>query len=336
MVDRKNREDWKRERSLLALGEALRGEDDASLVSIGDRADPSWREDAATRHRLARSRRETKASPPQSVAGEASRFPPDEEQPFEADDAWRSRGQIGTSDLPPDLPRARLAPEEPPAAGRAHDATGSRATGRAGPSSNGGTDESPGRIGALISRLRKAMSRKPWAEADDLSSEFGLPAFADNGRPPNVPIFPTYPKPGFGPRQAAGLDYSQSPFQPGPEAGYGRQMASPSRSPLMPQWGLHPAPPLPSSPYAQPMGYPPAQPWSQAGHTQATAGPYAAQMPYPPSPAPTQPPAAPHARPIPVKEGGEQPSVEEIRASLREFHEAVRELTESRTRRRYF
>ncbi|TIT36456.1 MAG: succinoglycan biosynthesis protein exop [Mesorhizobium sp.] len=201
--------------------------------------------------------------------------------------------------------------------------------------------EGSGRIGALMSRLRKAMSRKPSAEADDnISSEFALPAFADNGRPANASTFPGYPEPGFGPRQAAGLDYSQSPFQPGAEAGYGRQMASPSRSPLMSQQAIYPAPPLPSSPYAQPMGYPLAQPRSQAGYpyTQPTAGPYAAQMSYPP-PAPAQPPAhpaAPHARPIPVEESGEQSSVEEIRASLREFREAVRELTENRTRRRYF
>ncbi|TIW49948.1 MAG: hypothetical protein E5V72_05190, partial [Mesorhizobium sp.] len=65
MVDRQNREDWRRERSLLALGRAMRGEEEAepSLVSIGDRADPSWREDAATRHRLARLRREGRAHP---------------------------------------------------------------------------------------------------------------------------------------------------------------------------------------------------------------------------------------------------------------------------------
>ncbi|PAQ02846.1 Wzz/FepE/Etk N-terminal domain-containing protein [Mesorhizobium mediterraneum] len=74
MVDRQNREDWKRERSLLALGQAMRGEDDAepSLVSIGDRADPSWREDAATRHRFARSRREARAHPELSAAPEPS------------------------------------------------------------------------------------------------------------------------------------------------------------------------------------------------------------------------------------------------------------------------
>ncbi|RWB55365.1 GumC family protein [Mesorhizobium sp.] len=60
MVDRDNRDDWRHERSLLALGQAVRGEDtaDASLVSIGDKADPSWREDAAARHRAARFERE--------------------------------------------------------------------------------------------------------------------------------------------------------------------------------------------------------------------------------------------------------------------------------------
>ncbi|RUW84481.1 GumC family protein [Mesorhizobium sp. M1E.F.Ca.ET.063.01.1.1] len=65
MVDRENRDDWRRERSLLALGQAVRGEDtaDASLVSIGDKADPSWREDAAARHRAARFEREGRSDP---------------------------------------------------------------------------------------------------------------------------------------------------------------------------------------------------------------------------------------------------------------------------------
>lgn len=76
MVDRQNREDWKRERSLLALGQAVRGEEeaDASLVSLGDRADSSWREDAATRHRVARSQREARATPSPAVAPETSQF----------------------------------------------------------------------------------------------------------------------------------------------------------------------------------------------------------------------------------------------------------------------
>lgn len=65
MVDRDNHEDWRRERSLLALGRAVRGEDsaDASLVSIGDKANPSWREDAAVRHRAARFEREGRSNP---------------------------------------------------------------------------------------------------------------------------------------------------------------------------------------------------------------------------------------------------------------------------------
>ncbi|CCV08592.1 Lipopolysaccharide biosynthesis protein [Mesorhizobium metallidurans STM 2683] len=89
MVERENREDWRRERSLLALGRAVRGEEDASLVSIGDRADRSWREDAATRHQLARSRREARlgsllaADTKQFEAGSMSAA----ETPHDADEA---------------------------------------------------------------------------------------------------------------------------------------------------------------------------------------------------------------------------------------------------------
>jgi succinoglycan biosynthesis transport protein ExoP len=129
MADRENREDWKRERSLLALGQAMRGEDDAdpSLVSIGDRADPSWREDAATRHRLARSRREARTNPTPSAAAETERFRPDEQPAAAAqEDAWRSQEDAGTGDLPPAMPQARVAPEEPSGNARFHDSYGSR------------------------------------------------------------------------------------------------------------------------------------------------------------------------------------------------------------------
>ncbi|UVK38702.1 GumC family protein [Mesorhizobium sp. AR10] len=76
MGDRENREDWKRERSLLALGQAMRGEDetDASLVSIGDRANPAWHEDAATRHRLARSQREARSNPSLDAAADTAQL----------------------------------------------------------------------------------------------------------------------------------------------------------------------------------------------------------------------------------------------------------------------
>src|ERR1700750_3237732 len=94
MVDRENREDWRRERSLLALGQAVRGEGDASLVSIGDRAEATWREDAATRHRLARSQREAGSNPALaetelSLLGRESA--PVAETPIEPDQTVRGR-----------------------------------------------------------------------------------------------------------------------------------------------------------------------------------------------------------------------------------------------------
>ncbi|MER8661351.1 Wzz/FepE/Etk N-terminal domain-containing protein [Mesorhizobium sp. M1148] len=81
MVDRENREDWRRERSLLALGKAVRGDEaaDASAVSIGDRVDPSWREDAATRHRIARSQREARSNPAPTSPPEPPQFQADGE-----------------------------------------------------------------------------------------------------------------------------------------------------------------------------------------------------------------------------------------------------------------
>jgi len=131
MVDRENREDWRRERSLLALGQAMRGEDDASLVSIGDRADPSWREDAATRHRLARSRREARTNPtPSAAAVEVEPFRPDEQPEAAAqDDAWRSREDAGSGDLPPAVQGARMAPEKPSGSARSYDTSVSRRSG---------------------------------------------------------------------------------------------------------------------------------------------------------------------------------------------------------------
>jgi len=129
MADRENREDWKRERSLLALGQAVRGEDEseASLVSIGDRADRSWREDAATRHRLARSQREARTNPTQSAAVETERLRSDEQRQAAArDDAWRSQDNAGNGDLRPAAPRARAAAEELSVNTRSHDASGLR------------------------------------------------------------------------------------------------------------------------------------------------------------------------------------------------------------------
>ncbi|UCI07273.1 GumC family protein [Mesorhizobium sp. B1-1-8] len=94
MVDRENREDWRRERSLLALGEAVRGEDsaDASLVSIGDKADPSWRQDAAARHRAARAGRESPSKLRSENAAAPSQYQAEPvSDPMQAEYDWVAR-----------------------------------------------------------------------------------------------------------------------------------------------------------------------------------------------------------------------------------------------------
>lgn len=68
MTDRQDREDRRREGSLLALGSALRGDEEVAPA-------PSWREDAAARHRLTRSRREAAANPLLAALAEAPGAP---------------------------------------------------------------------------------------------------------------------------------------------------------------------------------------------------------------------------------------------------------------------
>ncbi|MER8691957.1 Wzz/FepE/Etk N-terminal domain-containing protein [Mesorhizobium opportunistum] len=196
-------------------------------------------------------------------------------------------------------------------------------------------EERPGRIGALMAKLRNAMSSKPSAEVDDdNSSEFA--AFGEDAWPADAAMPSRYPKPNpaFMPPPGA-TAYPRPPFQPGFNAAYSGPMGPPSRSPVMPPQANYPAPPLPSYPPA-PVGHPQMQPWQPpAGSPYAQAmAPYAGPYPQPqPQTYPAQPPAEPRSQ---VEESAEQAPIEEIRASLREFREAVRELTESRARRRYF
>ncbi|TRC82183.1 succinoglycan biosynthesis protein exop [Mesorhizobium sp. WSM4310] len=175
----------------------------------------------------------------------------------------------------------------------------------------------PGRVAAIMAKLRNVLSRKPSAELDD-DSEFA--PFGDNAQPADAAMPSGFPNPdsAFMPRSSV---YSRPPFPPGFDASYSQPMGPPSRSPLMPPLPIYPAPP----PYP-PAGYP---------YTQAMA-PNAGHMPYPPQAAPPAYQPRPSVEPSPVEEGAEQAPIEEIRASLREFREAVRELTESRARRRYF
>lgn len=123
MVDRENREDWRRERSLLALGRAVRGEDDASLVSIGDQADQSWREDAATRHQLARSRREARLNP--LLAADTTQFQDDSTSAAETQpDADEAAGGGYTQTWQPEEPAITgvSGTRRPPAASKPRDA----------------------------------------------------------------------------------------------------------------------------------------------------------------------------------------------------------------------
>ena len=164
---------------------------------------------------------------------------------------------------------------------------------------------------------------------------------------PEKPMYPPYPYPNmhFGAQPTS--PYPQPHFQPTPQfpqGMYPQQPYPPQASypggvqPMPPQQGYYPAPP--HYPYAPPMGYPQAQPWPspaatypqpmhvQPMHPQAMP-PQPAQMAYQP---PYEPPRA-----QPMRSPAEDPApIEEIRASLREFRDAVRDLTESRTRRRYF
>ena len=96
---------------------------------------------------------------------------------------------------------------------------------------------------------------------------------------------------------------------------------------MMPQQPMYPAPHGQAYPYGTQPGYPSVQ---------------AGQMPPPPA-YPYPQPMAPYAGqthyqqpPVAVNPAEQQTQVEEIRNSLREFRAAVRELTESRSRRRYF
>lgn len=123
MADRDNREDWRRERSLLALGQAMRGDEDEGvpLASAGDRADPSWREDAAARHRLARALREARSATTTGPAADDAVSVPAEAASVKegptglARILWRWLGRGKQQPAPPLVPPATLSvPPTPP------------------------------------------------------------------------------------------------------------------------------------------------------------------------------------------------------------------------------
>ncbi|TGQ05803.1 MULTISPECIES: GumC family protein [unclassified Mesorhizobium] len=113
MVDRDNRDDWRRERSLLALGQAMRGED--NTVSIGDRANSSWREDAAARHRAARSEREGKLNPQSNDTDEFGRHQGQaQSQPVEPEHDWRGKNRSASPEPLREAPAESQQPQAAP------------------------------------------------------------------------------------------------------------------------------------------------------------------------------------------------------------------------------
>ncbi|MBX3566409.1 MAG: succinoglycan biosynthesis protein exop [Rhizobiaceae bacterium] len=100
--------------------------------------------------------------------------------------------------------------------------------------------------------------------------------------------------------------------------------------------------------YAAPYGYPQAGPMPGQGYPQPAAAPYWQQPPHPAMAYPQPyPPPQPYAPAEPDRYAGQprrdsqaahmtEASLDEIRASLRECREAIRELAEHRAQRRYF
>jgi succinoglycan biosynthesis transport protein ExoP len=174
-------------------------------------------------------------------------------------------------------------------------------------------------INAVVSTVRQAIpAREPaLADIDD-------PSPSENAEIPDpleTAMYPVYTDPMPSHAHHPG-EYPQQYYPPQP---YPAQPYMPQPYGQAPMMQPHGGVPYPYAPYW------PAPVW------QAQPVP-AAYHPYPPAPyAPRmatyqQPPALPE----PAQGGLDQSSLEEIRASLREFREAVRELAESRSRRRYF
>jgi len=161
-----------------------------------------------------------------------------------------------------------------------------------------------------------------------------------------------YVPPGYYPQQPPANGYPTAPQPAYPQPQAYPQPAHASGGYAEPQPGYaSPAYPQPH-PLAQPQGWPlPPQAYyphpmpSQPAPTQAASyAPYAPPgypMAYPPAPGHPQPaPYAPQPPAPPASEGqavsGSLSEILEIKESIREFRDAVRELTESRARRRYF
>ena len=171
-------------------------------------------------------------------------------------------------------------------------------------------------------------------------------------QPTAYPQQPMQPS-GYAPQQPQ--QPAAYPQQPAPPVGYAQPYHPPYPQQQM-QPVQQPQPMQQAQPgYAQPYGYAQPIPSQQAHYAQPAPGywqpfppapvpqPYVQPMPagmYPQAyaPQPQQQPVNPQPqRPIAQSlQPAEETPIEEIRASLREFRDAIRDLAESRSRRRYF
>lgn len=329
MFERENREDRSRPRSLLALGPDARAQQkrspSVSLLSVADEVASSG--NAVERHRAARELREAHYN---SVPLPAETISPSSEP---------------------------VSFYEPPT-----DQEGLPSPAWQNP------------IEALRSAIKRAVSRKaPGHEADyeefDQHSyqqnsgqqNFGYqsfceenfdgfddaPVFAPDVQSAEDSMYPVYPDPNapYSPQQPA-MGFPQPQFQQHAQQPYPQAPHYPAAPQMMPQQAApYPAPQMQPHPYAQPypyappqVPYPPAQPWQmQPPYAPPPVYPHAPPMPQqayaqPPQFSQQRPPEM-QAMPAPAEE---TMPIEEIRASLREFRDAVRDLADSRSRRRYF
>ena len=167
--------------------------------------------------------------------------------------------------------------------------------------------------------------------------------------PPQPQAYPQAPYP-YAPAPQFQQAQPQSQFQQQPQPAHPPQYAPPQQYAQPPQYPPHFAPPPAARPYPPQPPQPAFHAWQPQpvaydpyGRPQPVASPYPPYpMPNPPMAAPAPPPAAysqapqpAAAEPYPAQAPREMSPIEEVRESLREFRDAICDLTESRARRSY-
>lgn len=155
------------------------------------------------------------------------------------------------------------------------------------------------------------------------------------------PMYPYPQSPAYPQQQPAPASpYVQPPVQPMQYPPYPQAFAQPLQypQPFPPQPVAYPYPPVVPPQPAFHGWQPQPAPVTPYGYPQPVASPYPAYPPAAPQPAYPQesrPMTAPAPEVRPAAPSREMSPIEEVRESLREFREAIRDLVEDRARRRY-